>query len=92
MPWGQLPGSFASLRTVLGASHNVKVKDKNKLTQLGEFSGQAYDDAGGLPAVLAKAALLNLYFKLTRLKDPTGSNATWFAFGIDTCHWRGGLR
>jgi hypothetical protein len=80
IPWGLLPGSFASLRTVLGASHNVKVKDKDKLTTIGEFSGQSYDDASGLPAALAKAALLNLYYKLTTLKEPVGGKATWFSF------------
>ncbi|HYH85340.1 MAG TPA: hypothetical protein VEX60_07650 [Pyrinomonadaceae bacterium] len=79
-PWSQLPESFASLRTVLGASHNVKVKNKDALTTIGDFSGQSYDDASSQPAVLAKASLLNLYFKLMKLKEPVGNKDTWFSF------------
>lgn len=75
--WGRLPGHFLPLKDVLERSSAVKVKG-GKL--LGKFTEATYDGVAGKTEIFAKAALLNLYTKLTDLKEPTGSNQPWFSF------------
>ena len=64
------------MKAVLADSPNVKVKESG--ATLGTFTGAAYDNINGKPSVLAKACLLNLYAKLTTLKEPHGES--WFSF------------
>lgn len=75
--WDQLPSHFQPFKEVLNRSSAVKVKG-GKL--LGKFTGATYDGVADKTAVSAKAALLNLYTKLTDLKEPTGGNEPWFSF------------
>jgi hypothetical protein len=75
--WDQLPSHFFPLKEVLKRSSAVKVKG-GKL--LGKFTEATYDGVEDKTTVFAKAALLNLYTKLTDLKEPTGGNEPWFSF------------
>ena len=75
--WDQLPSLFLPLKTILGRSSAVKVKGGRLL---GKFTEAAYDGVSEAKEVLAKAALLNLYTKLTDLKEPTGGKEPWFSF------------
>lgn len=78
---------FGFLKRVLGDSDRVQVKNG---PFLGRFAEDAYDNVESLEdvddddrqkAVLAKSALLNLYFDLTILKEPvTGQEQPWFSF------------
>ena len=40
----------------------------------------AYDSAAGNAVSMAKAALLNLYFSLSRTAEPISANRSWFSF------------
>jgi len=75
--WDQLPSLFLPLKDVLKKSSAVKVKG-GKL--LGKFTEAAYDGVTQKVEVSAKAALLNLYTKLTDLKEPTAGKEPWFSF------------
>jgi hypothetical protein len=75
--WDQLPSLFLPLKTVLGRSSAVKVKGGKAL---GKFTEAIYDGVTEQREVFAKAALLNLYTKLTDLKEPTAGNEPWFSF------------
>ncbi len=75
--WDQLPSHFLPFREVLRRSSAVKVKG-GKL--LGKFTEATYDGVKDKTEVFAKAALPNLYTKLTDLKEPTGGNEPWFSF------------
>ncbi len=74
--WKNLQSKFNPLKKVLEKSADVKVK---KGTFLGQFSGSEYDDDLPKKAVLGKAALLNLFAKLTDLNAPT-TRRNWFWF------------
>jgi hypothetical protein len=75
--WDQLPSLFLPLKTLLGRSSAVKVKGGRLL---GKFTEAIYDGVTDPKEVFAKAALLNLYTKLTDLKEPTGGKEPWFSF------------
>jgi hypothetical protein len=75
--WDQLPSFFQPFKTVLGRSSAVKVKGGRVL---GKFTEAIYDGITDAKEVLAKTALLNLYTKLTTLKEPTGGSEPWFSF------------
>ena len=47
---------------------------------LGKFTEATYDGVTEKTEVFAKAALLNLYTKLTDLKEPTEGQEPWFSF------------
>ena len=74
--WAQLPGEFAELQQVLEGSQIKVIKGES----LGKFTGSKYDSAKTEPTILAKTALLNLYVKLTILKEPIGGQHSWFSF------------
>ncbi len=76
-PWNQLSSHFLPLKDVLKKSSAVKVKG-GKL--LGKFTEAIYDGVTEKTEVSAKAALLNLYTKLTDLKEPTKNKEPWFSF------------
>ncbi len=75
--WDQLPSLFLPFKTLLGKSSAVKVKGGRLL---GKFTEAVYDSINQPKEVLAKAALLNLYAKLTELKEPIGGQEPWFSF------------
>jgi hypothetical protein len=77
--WKDLPSEFAALKNLLGNSPDLKVIGGKAL---GTFSDGAYDDVDDYRTILAKASLLNLYAKLSRLEEPTGSNRSWFSFVV----------
>ena len=75
--WDQLSSHFLTLKDVLQKSSAVKVKAGKVL---GKFTEATYDGVSTTTEVLAKAAMLNLYTKLTDLKEPTKGDEPWFAF------------
>lgn len=75
--WNQLSSHFLPLKEVLKNSSAVKVKGGR---MLGKFTEAAYDNLTEKTEIFAKAALLNLYTKLTDLKEPTGNKEPWFSF------------
>ncbi len=75
--WDQLSSHFLPLKEVLKKSSAVKVKG-GKL--LGKFTEATYNGVTEKTEVFAKAALLNLYTKLTDLKEPTEAKEPWFSF------------
>ena len=75
--WQQLPSHFLPFKSALNKSSAVKVKGGKSL---GKFTETIYDGVTEKTEVTAKAALLNLYTKLTDLKEPTGGKEPWFSF------------
>jgi hypothetical protein len=75
--WEQLSSNFLALKDVLEKSPAVKVKG-GKL--LGKLTEATYDGISEKKEVFAKAALLNLFAKLTDLKEPTAGDEPWFSF------------
>jgi hypothetical protein len=75
--WDQLSSHFLPFKEVLKKSSAVKVKGGKTL---GKLTEAAYDGVTGNTEVFAKAALLNLYTKLTDLKEPTEGKEPWFSF------------
>ena len=75
--WDQLSSHFLPLKGALKKSSAVKVKG-GKL--LGKFTEATYNGVNEKTEVFAKAALLNLYTKLTDLKEPTEGKEPWFSF------------
>lgn len=75
--WDQLSSHFLPLKDALKNSSAVKVKG-GKL--LGKFTETTYDGVTEKTEIFAKAAMLNLYTKLTDLKEPTEGKEPWFSF------------
>lgn len=75
--WNQLSSHFQPFKDVLEKSAAVKVKGGKSLGKLTEAT---YDGISEKKEVFAKAALLNLFTKLTDLKEPTNGNEPWFSF------------
>lgn len=75
--WDQLGSQFLALKSVLNQSSAVKVKGGS---QLGKFTEATYDGVTAKNEVFAKAAMLNVYAKLTDLKEPTAGSEPWFSF------------
>lgn len=75
--WDQLPSLIFPLKEVLKKSSAVKVKG-GKL--LGKVIEATYDGISDQKEVFAKAALLNIYAKLTDLKEPSEGTEPWFSF------------
>ena len=75
--WDQLPSLFLPLKTILGKSSAVKFKGGRLI---GKFTEAVYDGITDTKEVLAKVALLNLFTKLTELKEPVGGQEPWFSF------------
>ena len=77
MAWEELGAQFIALKNVLNASSRVRVKN-GKL--LGKFTEATYDSVVETKEVFAKAAMLNIYAKLTDLKEPVENTEPWFSF------------
>jgi hypothetical protein len=77
--WNDLPASFAALKRVLGDSPSVTLfKDVEPLAAL--LVESVYDTMSGEDITLAKTALLNSYFRLSRTFEPVSAAQTWFSF------------
>lgn len=74
-----LPASFSNLRDVLAVSPQVTLfKELAPIAEL--LVGAAYDDMQGENVSLAKTALLNCYFRLSRTPEPVSNTRSWFSF------------
>jgi len=80
--WTDLPTALDLLKSGLEASLGLRVKDGKRL---GQFVRAAFDDVD--PAdrltVNAKACLLNLFAKLSSMKEPVFARKPWFGFVDD---------
>src|SRR5262245_49107612 len=74
--WNQLTPQFEELKRVLDNSEVKLIKGKS----LGRFIEERYDQVNEKRAVLAKAALLNLFAKLSLTMEPIGGRNPWFSF------------
>lgn len=74
--WDQLPNFHLPLKRVLDLSPAVKLKGGGTLGKLTEAT---YDGVSDQKTVFAKAALLNLYAKLTDTIEPTEGREPWFS-------------
>ena len=68
----RLGSDHQALRDVVTRSAELKVRDGRALDD--------YDDADSTRTILAKAALLNLYAKLSTMIEPVGGKRSWFSF------------
>jgi hypothetical protein len=76
--WKTLAERFEPLKEVLEASPGLRVRGAAKFDLL---TGTAYDGAHEDSRVLLpKASLLNLYGKLTELREPINKRRSWFSF------------
>lgn len=84
--WADLPASFARMQTVLSASTDIAFLGTER--RVASLSGAAYDAVTDDDLVLAKTALLNLFYRLRTAGPPIVGAAPWFSFvteivGID---------
>jgi hypothetical protein len=75
--YAMLSLEFDGLKRILERSPQVRLRSG---PLLGSLTNAAYDDIAEEKAVLAKAALLNLYLKLRKTEDPTGTTHNWFEY------------
>ena len=77
--WSSLPSAFADLKRVLEMSHDVTLfkHDRVIAPQLVEAT---YDGMSGDDVRLAKAALLNTYYRLNATREPVSGERSWFSF------------
>ena len=75
--WNQLPNHFLPLQRLLENSPNVRIKSGSSFSK---FTADAFDEIDDTKSTLAKASLLNLYTKLSVIKEPTAGNQAWFSF------------
>ena len=76
--WNELTDRFKPLKDVLTASPRVRVRGAAAIE---DFSGSAYDKAtDDARVVLPKSAMLNLFAKLTELREPINKRRSWFLF------------
>ncbi len=76
--WDAFSAGFADLKTVLDASHDVLLQKSG--ASLGKLTGDAYDAMTGVDVVLAKTALLNIYYRLRTTSEPLTGTQSWFSF------------
>jgi hypothetical protein len=77
--WDELGDPFQPIIDVLEGSVGIRVKGGKVFEK---FAGDAYDDISQSDRVtiFAKASLLNLFAKLSSLKEPVHKRKTWFSF------------
>jgi hypothetical protein len=77
--WDDLPAAFSGLKDVLLLSSQVTLF--KHIDPIAEFlTGDAYDAMSGTDVTLAKTALLNSYFRLSRTSEPVSGTRPWFSF------------
>jgi hypothetical protein len=72
-----LPVQFDTFKRILSQSPRVRMLGGGLL---GELTGAVYDQISDPKQVLAKASLLNLYLKMRKTADPTGTEPSWFDY------------
>lgn len=77
VPWDQLANHFSPLQKILEQSPKMKVRGAKTYDS---FTEAAYDNTSDKTTLLAKASLLNLYTKLTVVKEPVEGNEPWVSF------------
>jgi hypothetical protein len=80
-PWTALGSRFAELKSTLGNSAELRyfrTADSGAMR-----TGDAWDKFGYGDGSLPKACLLNLYHRLSTLREPVGKQRTWWSM-IDT--------
>jgi hypothetical protein len=75
-PWAALPAAFTALRDALTASADVALLGTGHTFP--SLAGAAYDNVAESGAVLAKTALLNVYYRLRTASPPIAGGDTWF--------------
>jgi hypothetical protein len=77
--WADLPDALQSLRDTLDVSPTVRVKGGQLL---GQFVKGIFDDVDPADRLTAnaKACVLNLFAKLSTIKEPVFGRKPWFAF------------
>ena len=76
--WAALSPPFGNLKDVLAMSRQVTIfRELEPIADL--LVGDAYDDMTQSDVMLAKTALLNCYFRLSRTLEPM-SGRSWFSF------------
>ncbi len=78
VPWASLDGSFSPLRLLLTNSGEITLFESGK--NLGSLTGDDYDKVMGGPPGTAKTSMLNLYHKLTTIREPISGQRSWFSF------------
>lgn len=76
--WNELTDRFKPLKDVLTASPRVRVRGA---AAIDDFTGGHYDKAtDDARVVLPKSSMLNLFAKLTELREPINKRKPWFLF------------
>jgi hypothetical protein len=76
--WDNLPDRFDGFKTVLEGSPKLRVRGAGNFDP---FAGRNYDNATqDERVVLPKASLLNLFGKMTELREPIKKRKPWFGF------------
>lgn len=76
--WVDLPAEFAHLQTVLSASTDIALLGTER--SVASLAGAAYDAVIDDDVVLAKTALLNLFYRLRTAGPPIVGADPWFSF------------
>jgi hypothetical protein len=77
--WNDLPAAFGGLKRVLSVSPRITLfKEADPIAEL--LVEATYDGMSGENVILAKTALLNTYFRLSRTSEPVSANRSWFSF------------
>ena len=76
--WDSLGDRFLPLTSLLQASNDVGLFKTS--SDFGSLTSAVYDAVEQAEAVLAKTALLNLFYKLSDLKDPIHPERSWFSY------------
>ncbi|MCI0339512.1 MAG: hypothetical protein L0226_18215 [Acidobacteria bacterium] len=76
VPWNQLSTQFDTLKTILEISQIKVIKG----LPIGKFTGDDYNKVNGDRAIIAKAAMLNIFTKMMLTAEPIGSMHPWFSF------------
>ena len=77
--WAALSPPFGNLKDVLAMSRQVTIfRELQPIADL--LVGDAYDDMTQPDVMLAKTALLNCYFRLSRTLEPMSGRRSWFSF------------
>jgi hypothetical protein len=78
VPWASLALRFDSLRTLLSESRRILLVETAE--ELAGFVEDKYDGVDSVPAVLAKATLLNLYHELVVTYEPVEGAKPFLSF------------
>jgi hypothetical protein len=80
--WADLSSPFDDLKRVLRASPGVTLfsKGENAEPLAASLAEESYDGMSGDAVMLAKAALLNVYYRLRGSREPITGERSWFSY------------